>query len=118
MNSKFFKVEELQCKCCKACNMEQAFLNRLDMLRVAFGGPMIITSGYRCKSYNDKVKGSKNSQHMLGRAVDVAIAESDKRHKLVACATQLGFSVGIDGSFVHVDSREGTKVMFLYPQHA
>ena len=91
-------------------------MNRLDMLRTIYNIPMIITSGFRCKNYNVKVGGAKDSQHMLGRAVDIAIAEADKRHKLVASATQLGFSVGIDGAFIHVDNRDGAKLMWLYPQ--
>lgn len=116
--SQYFTEKELACRC--GCgkgmqDMEQSFLNRLDMLRTSFGGPLVITSGYRCKKYNEKIKGSKNSQHTFGRAVDVAVAESDKRWKLVANALALGLSCGLDGAFCHVDSREGPKLLWLYP---
>lgn len=119
MPSKFFSDDELKCKCCGKIDMDQSFLNRLDLLRQAFGGPLIITSGYRCKPYNEKIKGSKNSQHCLGRAVDIACAEGDKRHKLVSAAMYLGFSgVGLDGAFCHVDTRlDPPKVLWMYPQH-
>lgn len=112
----YFKPSEFECRCgCKANAMEQSFLNRLGMLRTAYNAPLIITSGFRCKPYNEKIKGSKNSQHCLGRAADIAVAEANKRYKLVACAMQLGFTIGIDGAFVHVDSRDAEKLLFLYP---
>lgn len=34
-------------------------------------GPIIITSGYRTKEFNAKVKGSANSNHLLGMALDI-----------------------------------------------
>lgn len=118
--SRFFSAAELACKC--GCglgmkDMDQSFLNRLDMLRISYGGPLIITSGFRCKLYNEKIKGAKNSQHCLGMAVDIHVAEADKRWNLVACAMALGFSVAADTTFVHIDTRPGTKLMWLYPQH-
>ena len=43
---------------------------KLDMLRVIVGSTDI-TSGYRTSSYNSKIGGSSNSNHLLGHAVDV-----------------------------------------------
>ena len=38
--------------------------------------PIKINSGYRCPDYNDNVvKGAKNSQHKLGKASDIVIAD-------------------------------------------
>lgn len=112
-----FKVEEFTCRCgCKRAEMDQTFLNRLGMLRVSYGMPMIITSAFRCNNYNMKLKNaSKNSQHLVGKAVDISVVEAEKRYKLIACAIQVGFSVGIDGAFCHLDSRDGPKLLFLYP---
>lgn len=45
--------------------------NILDPLREAYGGPIIVTSGYRCPALNKAVGGAKNSQHMTGQAVDI-----------------------------------------------
>lgn len=116
--SRFFSAKELACKC--GCGkglaeMEQAFLNRLDMLRTSFGGPLTLTSAFRCNNYNMKVGGEKKSQHLYGKAVDISCTDSLMRHKLVSIATSLGFSVGIDSAFIHVDNREAPRVMWLYP---
>lgn len=43
----------------------------LDPLREAWGSPILITSGYRCKALNDAIKGSKTSSHMDAEAVDM-----------------------------------------------
>ncbi len=38
---------------------------------------MTITSGYRTASHNAKVGGSKSSQHLLGRAADIQVQDTD-----------------------------------------
>ena len=43
----------------------------LDPLREAWGAPIIVDSGYRCPRLNKIVKGSANSQHLLGQAADI-----------------------------------------------
>lgn len=45
--------------------------NLLDPLREAWGGPIKITSGYRCDELNKIVGGSKTSAHFLGYAADL-----------------------------------------------
>lgn len=42
----------------------------LDKIRAKFGKPINITSGYRGEKLNTKVKGSKTSDHKLGKAAD------------------------------------------------
>lgn len=49
----------------------------LDPLREAWGGPIIVTSGYRCGKLNKAVGGVKGSQHTLGQAADIRTV-SDK----------------------------------------
>ena len=43
----------------------------LDPIREAWGGPIVVSSGYRCKKLNTLVGGAKNSHHMLGCAADI-----------------------------------------------
>ena len=43
----------------------------LDPLREAWGAPIIVTSGFRCKLLNQVVGGAANSQHTTGMAADV-----------------------------------------------
>jgi len=45
----------------------------LEPLREFVGGPVIVSSGYRCRKLNDLVGGSKMSQHMTGEAVDIVV---------------------------------------------
>lgn len=43
----------------------------LDPLRQAYGKPIIVTSGYRCKALNSAIGGASNSQHLYGQAADI-----------------------------------------------
>lgn len=43
----------------------------LEPLRVAWGGPIKVTSGYRCDALNRAVGGVYNSVHRLGYAADL-----------------------------------------------
>ncbi len=43
----------------------------LDPIREAWGEPIVVSSGYRCKELNTLIGGVKNSHHMLGCAADL-----------------------------------------------
>lgn len=43
----------------------------LQPLRDAWGKPIIVTSGYRCKELNKAVGGVANSSHLTGYAADI-----------------------------------------------
>ena len=43
----------------------------LEPIRTVAGGPINVTSGYRCPAINSVVGGSPNSQHMTGEAADI-----------------------------------------------
>ena len=45
----------------------------LQPLRAKLNKPIVINSGYRCPQLNNAIKGAKNSQHVLGEAVDFEI---------------------------------------------
>ena len=72
---------EFDCSC--GCDMPlgvlhnvQKLANQLQILRDIIGTPIQLNSGYRCDDYNDNVvKGAKNSQHKLGKASDIVIAD-------------------------------------------
>ena len=49
----------------------------LQCIREHFGKPVTITSGYRTASHNTKVGGSRSSQHLLGRAADIQVQDTD-----------------------------------------
>lgn len=54
-------------------NLKLLCENVLQPLRNLVNKPIRILSGYRCKELNDAVGGSKNSQHMFGKAADICI---------------------------------------------
>lgn len=58
-------------------------LNVLQPLRDAWGGPLKINSGYRCKALNEAVGGVESSQHRKGQAADVACTDPYALAKLV-----------------------------------
>lgn len=45
--------------------------NVLDPLREAWGKPIAVNSGYRCRALNKAVGGVPSSQHMRGEAADI-----------------------------------------------
>ena len=51
-------------------NLQDLVTNVLDPLRLAWGRPIKVTSGYRCPKLNKKVGGAASSQHMYGQAAD------------------------------------------------
>lgn len=52
--------------------------NVLDPLREAYGKPIIVTSGFRCKALNKAVGGASNSQHLTGEAADIRTQSDTK----------------------------------------
>ncbi|MGN0214020.1 MAG: D-Ala-D-Ala carboxypeptidase family metallohydrolase [Muribaculaceae bacterium] len=56
--------------------------NVLDPLREAFGAPIYVNSGYRCRLLNTLVGGVKCSQHLRGEAVDVTAGCRDANIRL------------------------------------
>ncbi len=52
-------------------NLKALCKNILQPLRDTLGGPIKISSGYRCPRLNKAIGGAKNSQHMAGEAADI-----------------------------------------------
>ncbi len=105
---KNFEPHEFQCKCCGSCDMDETLLSTLQQLRDATKTPIFLNSAYRCPIYNAKVGGKEDSQHLLGKAVDISFTKIpvSLRHDFMMMCTALFNGVGIDKSFVHVDVRK------------
>ena len=75
-----FRWAEARCKCGQCIMPESVLLNveiladHLEVVRLAFGKPIQITSWYRCPARNAKVGGAKKSIHLTGLAVDIKCA--------------------------------------------
>jgi zinc D-Ala-D-Ala carboxypeptidase len=117
--SKYFKTEEFKCKCgiCDSTGneMNPIFISRLNDLREIVGFPLIVSSGYRCPKYNNKVSTTgEKGPHTTGKAVDFSVNGENAYHVL-RTALEIGFSgVGIKQNgisrFIHLDiltEREG-----------
>lgn len=87
-------------------NMHQDLLELLDEMREIYGRPIAITSGYRTPEHNASLgkNASKNSSHLKGLAVDIAIADSNQRYEIIRIAMLLGIKrIGTGKGFVHID---------------
>lgn len=51
----------------------------MDGFRAYWGGPLIVSSGYRCERLNELVQGAKNSAHKYGWAVDFVPSNNKKQ---------------------------------------
>jgi uncharacterized protein YcbK (DUF882 family) len=86
----------------------------LEVLRAHFNMPIIVNSGYRSQKHNQLVNGSKTSQHLLGKAADIAIkgvpsAEvADAIEFLIEVGLMKEGGIGRYNTFTHYDIR-GTK---------
>ncbi len=56
--------------------------NILDPLRAQWGGPLTVTSGYRCVALNRAVGGAVSSQHMRGEAADITAGSREANMRL------------------------------------
>lgn len=109
--SKHFDRSEFKCKCgdCNYDTVDAELIELLEKVRINFREAVIITSGNRCPDYNRLVGGSKNSQHLYGRAADIVVANTttlavrNYLDAVLAGAGGLGYYP--DSKFIHVDTR-------------
>lgn len=100
-------MREFECKDgTHTVKLDSSLLYKLQKLRDEIGKPIIVTSGYRTKEYNNKIGGAKNSQHMLGKAADIKI-NGLSPDEIAIIAEKIGFGgIGIYKTFVHLDVRQ------------
>ncbi|WP_207637552.1 D-Ala-D-Ala carboxypeptidase family metallohydrolase [Desulfotruncus alcoholivorax] len=105
--SPHFKEQEFACRCCGLVRVNLYLVDMLEQLRERLGGrPVVITSGYRCPEHNRIVGGAKQSQHLLGNAVDIEV-DGLVPGEVATAAGQVGFlGVGLYPTFAHVDVRQ------------
>lgn len=84
--------------------MDPRFLELLESYRRALGTPVSLTSAFRSSDYNRRVGGARRSQHLYGRAVD--LARTSRRPLAQVRALRLFSGLGVSGGLVlHVDAR-------------
>jgi uncharacterized protein YcbK (DUF882 family) len=90
----------------------QKLANQLQVLRDCLGVPITVNSGYRSTSYNKKIGGTLNSQHILGKAADITAKGYTpaqvyaKIEKLINSGDMLQGGLGLYSTFIHTDIRK------------
>lgn len=102
-----FTEAEFRCKSTGRCAMDPEFMARLQRLRLAFGKPMVVTSGFRDPSHPAEARKTATGAHALGRAADIAVQGADAL-RLVVLAAEMGFTgIGVQQKgferFIHLD---------------
>jgi len=94
-----------------------ALAAEFEAIREACGNrPIRVLSAYRTEDHNTAVGGSKHSQHIEGRALDLAppdgmtLEEFWRTANHVAGERKVIRGLGLYGSFVHIDIRPGKRV--------
>lgn len=122
--SKNFNSREFRCGLGRPCSCPTTLIDDLLVLYVQkirdyFGVEVIITSAYRCPSYNSSVGGATGSYHTRGQAADIVVVGVTPR-RVAAYAEYIGvkgiglYETAADGYFVHIDTR--TIKSFWYGQ--
>ena len=98
-----------------------------EAIRAEWSLPIAVLSAYRTPTYNAKIGGAKNSQHVQGRALDLAPPEGvsvyDFWTRIVEIAQKagiggVGYAPPSEGGYVHVDIRpmpDGRLAQWRYP---
>lgn len=87
---------------------------QLEIIRVAWAGPIVVVSGFRTDAYNRRIGGALRSQHVEGRAADirpVSIGDVPEFTNLVRRLMAIGQLPDVGGfgaypGWVHVDVRD------------
>jgi len=92
--SDFLHDYEYRCRCCgkypPQFNVEdnpscfRYLLEKFDDLRRTWGGPLNVTSGYRCQRHNQNVGGAPLSAHLFGLALDICFGSPEEVARFVS----------------------------------
>lgn len=109
--ARYFTPAEMACKCGKCgglAEMNQEFMNKLDLLRAAVNRPIPVSSGYRCAQHTSELTKTTVGAHRQGRAVDIPCS-GPEAFKIIEMALELGFTgIGVSQNkrgarFIHLD---------------
>ena len=89
-----------------------------EAIRAEVDGPIRVSSAYRTRDYNARVGGSRYSQHIEGRALDLAVPRKltlTEFFEIVLFVARRPSSLlrglGVYPSFVHIDIRPSRRLV-------
>lgn len=106
--SENFSRHEFACKCgCGFNTVDVKLLEVLESLRTYFDKPVRINSAARCLKHNRAIGSTDSSQHVLGRAADIAVKSIHPLHvhNYIDSQYPCALGLGMYDLFTHVDTR-------------
>ena len=104
-----FTAQEMACKHTGKIHLHRPFMDRLQILRIAYGEAMPVSSGYRDPTHPIEARKSAPGSHAMGRAVDIGL-HGAAALTLIRLAMQAGFTgIGVQqkgvltSRFIHLD---------------
>lgn len=105
----YFTADEFICQETAEHGIREEFLDALLKLRIEWGRPMKITSGYRSPKHSIELRKNQPGPHTTGMACDVALGPGAEVWEFIYLAMQLGFTgIGVSQKsgrprFIHLD---------------
>lgn len=106
--TKDFNRSEFECNCgCGFNTVDYELANALQELRDHFDKSVTISSGCRCAAHNAREGGKPSSQHLLGRAADIAVSgvTALRVQEYLKDRYPNKFGIGSYDGFTHLDTR-------------
>lgn len=116
MINKYFSYKEFDCKCGK-CKRPKGvpsaeLIKILTEIREYFDKPLIINSGYRCPSHNERVGGSPFSQHCFSQDTKILTQNGWKTYENIDLANDKVYSLNLQTNKIELVEIED---FFCYP---
>lgn len=103
---------KLLCTCghkeCDKRSVKQFVLNMLELVRVDYGLPMIVTSGGRCPLHKNERARTIPADHQKCQGIDIRITGLSMAMKIMAYAVKHGFNafgISLKDKFIHLGYR-------------
>lgn len=101
-----FTENEFRCKHTGRCRMRPEFMDLLYQIRLTYGRPMVITSGYRDPLHPVEYAKNIPGEHTYGVAADIAISGTDAMDLMVIAygygIRRMGLNQKGRGRYIHL----------------
>ena len=98
-----FTPDEVKCSHCGELKIDEELMDLIQEARENLG-PLRITSAFRCSEHNNNISSTgPNGPHTTGKAIDIAVKNSQQRKELIDYFATKVSGLGIAKSFIHID---------------